>query len=548
MVVYVDSSGARGTLSDGQTGNTSSDTQISLSTETVGAVIYYTTDGSIPDPRSGSTRRFLPNSPLTLAVANPTVETAQTSLALAAVAIGPNMKPSLVTRATVVLQYPQAAAPEFSPGQGVYTSDQRVVLTSATPGASIYYTMVDGNGPAPRPTPGQHGTTKYEGALYVTGPSSTVTICAIAVKAQVIDSASSSATYSVGYPGLAQPVFYPGPGNFDCREPVWVAITSDPGSTIYYIINGISQEPVPSGTRVELRPDMANDDGTVLLSATATMEGWTPSPPASGRYYFTVTNPLADPGTDTFFEYIYVDLACPDSAAEIWYAVNGSDPVPHVSPAILYSVIAPVHIIATGTTLRVVAHRDGYADSEVRTFVYTLQASIAEYSHASDQIWSNVETVMFGSITPTSHVHYTIDDPNISESSPTGSSAEININGHTTVLRTLVHAPGFEPSPIDTTRYSLALLPPEPFISYSGMNVIGVSSPGVSGANGYEVCFRGISGGTGPIRTFTFMPPGQSYSIIDFANGVYEVYLRAWYEELSLWRSGPPATATISNP
>lgn len=84
------------------------------------------------------------------------------------------------------LKPPPAATPAFSPAGGIYASAQSVTITSATPGASIYYTA---NGAPPT----THST------LY-TGPvsaSKTDTIRAIAIAAGMQPSLVSTALYTI---------------------------------------------------------------------------------------------------------------------------------------------------------------------------------------------------------------------------------------------------------------------------------------------------------------------------------------------------------------
>lgn len=82
---------------------------------------------------------------------------------------------------------PSAAAPVFSIGTGSYTSPQSVVMTDATPGAAIYYTI--GNS---APTAGSN---LYNGPVVVSGSE---TLNAIAVAAGYSDSPVSSASYTIG--------------------------------------------------------------------------------------------------------------------------------------------------------------------------------------------------------------------------------------------------------------------------------------------------------------------------------------------------------------
>ncbi len=83
----------------------------------------------------------------------------------------------------------QVAMPTFSPEAGTYTSAQTVTITTATDGATIYYTT-DGSTPTT-------SSTQYAGAITV---SETTTIRAIAVKADMADSEVASATYTIEIP------------------------------------------------------------------------------------------------------------------------------------------------------------------------------------------------------------------------------------------------------------------------------------------------------------------------------------------------------------
>ncbi|MBZ0244254.1 MAG: chitobiase/beta-hexosaminidase C-terminal domain-containing protein, partial [Bacteroidales bacterium] len=80
---------------------------------------------------------------------------------------------------------PQAATPTFTPGTGTYFTAQDVVIESATPGATIYYTT---NGDEPDNT-----STEYTAAVNV---STTTTLKAIAYAAGFDPSNVGSATYT----------------------------------------------------------------------------------------------------------------------------------------------------------------------------------------------------------------------------------------------------------------------------------------------------------------------------------------------------------------
>ena len=84
---------------------------------------------------------------------------------------------------------PMVATPTFSPAAGTYSSVQTVAISTATSGATIYYTT-DGSTPTTK-------STLYSAAIAV---SSTATINAIAVASGYANSAVATAAYTIDLP------------------------------------------------------------------------------------------------------------------------------------------------------------------------------------------------------------------------------------------------------------------------------------------------------------------------------------------------------------
>lgn len=80
----------------------------------------------------------------------------------------------------------QVATPTFSPVAGSYTGTQSVVVSCATPGVSMYYTV---NGSAPTTS-----STLYSGPISV---AASETVKVLAVKSGFINSAIASAAYVI---------------------------------------------------------------------------------------------------------------------------------------------------------------------------------------------------------------------------------------------------------------------------------------------------------------------------------------------------------------
>lgn len=121
---------------------------------------------------------------------------------------------------------PTCAAPTFSPAAGTYFETQNVTITSATEGATIYYTL-DGNDPTT-------SSSVYSSALNI---SETTTVKAMAVKEGYNNSTVSTGLYTITLPSVATPTFTPAAGTYTETQNVTIACATD-GATIYYTLDG----------------------------------------------------------------------------------------------------------------------------------------------------------------------------------------------------------------------------------------------------------------------------------------------------------------------
>jgi Bacterial Ig-like domain (group 3)/Legume lectin domain/Chitobiase/beta-hexosaminidase C-terminal domain len=119
----------------------------------------------------------------------------------------------------------RAAAPVFNPASGSYGPGLQVTLTSATSGASIFYTT-DGSSPST-------ASTLYTGAIPV---NTTTTINAIAVENGFLESTISTATFTISSE-TAVPQATPAAGTYTTKQSIALADTTA-NATIYYTTNG----------------------------------------------------------------------------------------------------------------------------------------------------------------------------------------------------------------------------------------------------------------------------------------------------------------------
>jgi hypothetical protein len=143
---------------------------VTISDNTPGATIYYTTNGTAP---TTSSTKY--TAPITVS-ATETVE---------AIAVATGYSQSAAGTAAYTIST-QAATPTFSPAAGTYTSAQTITISDTTRRATIYYTT---NGTTPTTS-----STRYTAPITV---SATETIEAIAVSTGLAQSAVGTSAYTI---------------------------------------------------------------------------------------------------------------------------------------------------------------------------------------------------------------------------------------------------------------------------------------------------------------------------------------------------------------
>lgn len=149
-------------------------TEVTISTTTDGATIYYTTDGTEPTTESSVYSAAIEINGATTIKAIAVKDAASSDVATAAYTIAAPV-----------------ATPTFSPAAGTYTSVQSVEISCETEGATIHYTT---NGDTPSTS-----SPEYSGAIYV---NQTMTIKAIAVKDGMANSSVAEAAYTINIPSI----------------------------------------------------------------------------------------------------------------------------------------------------------------------------------------------------------------------------------------------------------------------------------------------------------------------------------------------------------
>ena len=235
-------------------GSYSATQYVKISTETTGAQIRYTTDGSTPTETYGT-------------VYGGNAITVARTLTVKAIAYITDVGSSMVASTDYTING-RVATPVMTPGAGTYATAQNVTIATTTPGASIRYTT---DGSTPTPTDG----TLYTAPVSV---SSSLTLRAIAYLLDWTDSAIAASAYVI--PGkVATPVAAPAAGTYPLAQLVTITTATD-GATIRYTLDGT----LPSATYGTIYTGPVTVTNTSSLRAIAYNNLWLDSNVLTAAY------------------------------------------------------------------------------------------------------------------------------------------------------------------------------------------------------------------------------------------------------------------------
>jgi len=294
---------------------------ITITDSTVGAAIYYTTDGTVPSATSGSATLYTG----TFAVLESTV--------LKAIAVKEQMEKSEVASKEYILK---VVTPVLTPVGASYSLNPHVTISTTTSGATIYYTT-DGTAPTT-------DSDVYSGEIVVSGQGTVENIQAIAAKDGWDDSNVASQTYTINYDKVSTPSISPVTGTYNSSQSITIAcLTED--VDIYYTTDGNP----PSASSTHYVGAFAAPSESAVVKAIAVKDQMQDSDVASNEYTLKVVAPVMSPASNSYSVDQHITLSTVTPDALIYYTTDGVTlPTAGGAGSTLYE--SPILISGNGTT------------------------------------------------------------------------------------------------------------------------------------------------------------------------------------------------------
>jgi alpha-tubulin suppressor-like RCC1 family protein len=322
----------------------------------------------------------------------------------------------------------------MSPAGGGYNVEKSVTITTATAGATIYYTT---NGVDPT-----ESDTEYTGAVSIT---QTTTLKARAFKDGMADSVVAEELYTLT---AANPTYSPTQGTYTSNQNVTISSVSQ-SVTIRYTTDGTT--PTEAST-VYSSPVLV--DETVILKAKAFRSGWTESNQGTASYTMKVATPSLSPTGGSFSSPKNVTVTGTTAGATLHYTTDGSSPT-ESSP----TVTSGNDVTLTQSSTLMVRGFNGIgwtpSDIQLGTFYLGQGAVSAPTAEPAAGTYTEVQTVSLISTTAPAVIRYTTDGSEPTILSPRF-TAPLSIDWSLT-LKAKAFLPGWTPSSTMSEAYTVNL-------------------------------------------------------------------------------------------
>lgn len=342
----------------------------------------------------------------------------------------------------------KTASPIFTPGAGSYHSELFVLVTCATPGAVMHYTI---NGVEPTESD------PVIPAGFSIEVNSSLTLKAKAWKDGLEPSNTRTATYLLS---ATEPYFSPSCGTYDSEQNVTIGCAT-PGAIIRYTTDG--SDPDENSSIFESGSSIAVNN-TTTIKAKAWKGLLSPSGISTATYQLKVTMPYFSPYEGIYNSEQNVTITCPTQGAVIHYTTNGVEPT-ESDPVIASGSSVTVN---TSFTLSAKAWKTNFEPSDTAAASYALMPVEPIFNPAGG-IFETDPDVIITCETEGVKIHYTLNGNDPSENDSfvlSGESVHINISLPVT-LKARALKPNFDGSYVTEAVYRKAQII---YVSTTGNN------------------------------------------------------------------------------
>jgi Chitobiase/beta-hexosaminidase C-terminal domain len=430
---------------------------LTLSDATAGATIYYTTNGATPTTSSTKYAAAIKIS------ASETVK---------AIATATNYNPSAMASGTYSIGPPLTASPKFSMASGGYFGWQKLSLSDATPGASIYYTT---NGVAPT-----QKATRYTGPIEI---QQSETVKAVAFATNYQGSATMSNAYVITQPTVATPTFSLAGGTYIGKQTLSISGGTS-GSTIYFTTNGTIPTTASSRYTGPMQVTV-----TETVQAIATVPYYNPSAVHSARYAImqpTVSTPAFSLTAGVYNGAQTLTITDPTPGATIYFTINGATPT--VSSA---RYVGPIKVGAS-VKVMAIAGLANYYPSAVQAALYTIlppRVATPKFSIAGGT-YTAAQTVTLTDATTGSAIYYSINGGTVAKY-----TAPLKVSANETIQASAI-ASGYVQSANAVAAFTINLPAATPAFSVKPGTYTAAQSVALSSATANATLYYTTNGST----------------------------------------------------
>jgi hypothetical protein len=403
--------------------------KINIACTTTDAKIYFTTNGD--DPNAGSTQ-YIDGIYLGLGPRGKQAEYTVKAIAIKC----PDMGNSEVAVAEVAIQ-PRVACPVITPDiSGPWENQVEIQIHSATPGASIRYTL-DGSKPT-------ENSALYDPQAPPVMRSTNGQVKAIAFADRMAPCITESVKYKIE---VCDPTFQPNGGDFEEFVKVKVLCSKSDAVLHYAIVSSpVDCDPSINSTIYE-RPLKLARTGVWVKAMAAYPDEEESGVTISAPFIIRASKPKFTPSPLVFVTAAHIQVISSTVDSQVRCTFDGSDPTEETPLC-----VSPVMVPTSGTVIKAVAFKQGLTASQVADSGPIIVKAAPPVLTPDTGSFTNEVSVTMACLEPGCTIHYVFGVQTTPTSASPVYAEPLTVRTTDTVIRAFAVAAGKAPSDIASTQ------------------------------------------------------------------------------------------------